>query len=60
MMGLSAGRRHLKNLEGKNEKPKSIEWEWKIWKIWINTDQIKYVKLDEDNFFDIIMELTNG
>jgi hypothetical protein len=34
-----------------------IEWEWKVL---INQKQMQYVELNEDNFFDIVMELTNG
>jgi hypothetical protein len=40
----------------KNEKPKIIEW---VWKILLNKGSMTYVKLDEDNFFDVLMELTN-
>jgi len=44
----------------KNEKEKKNEkiiWEWKIL---FNNDHIRYIKLEENNFFDILMGLTNG
>jgi hypothetical protein len=41
----------------KTTGPSKIEWEWKVL---INQNQMQYVELNEDNFFDIVMELTNG
>ncbi|GHT83015.1 hypothetical protein FACS1894137_03100 [Spirochaetia bacterium] len=41
----------------KSEQPKGIEWEWKVL---IENELMRYEKLDEDTFFDIIMELTNA
>ncbi|GHU20758.1 hypothetical protein FACS1894163_13790 [Spirochaetia bacterium] len=44
--------------ETKKSAPLSkIEWEWKVV---INKNQMQYVSLDEENFFDIVMELING
>jgi hypothetical protein len=34
-----------------------IDWEWKIL---INRNQLQYIKLDQENFFDIILGLVNG
>jgi len=43
--------------EKEKVKPKKeISWDWKILD---NKDRIKYIKLNEDNFFDIIMEVMN-
>jgi hypothetical protein len=41
----------------KGEQPKVVEWEWKVF---IKNEQIRYAELNEDVFFDIIMELTNA
>jgi hypothetical protein len=45
------------DLKKKAETSKKVEWEWKIF---LNNDNIEYIKLDENNFFDILMELSNG
>ena len=41
----------------KDKKQEKIIWEWKIL---LNNDQTRYMNLDENNFFDILMGLTNG
>jgi hypothetical protein len=41
----------------KNTVPQKIEW---VWKVLVNNDQMRYVTLNEENFFDILMELIHG
>jgi len=41
----------------KSNQSKPVIWEWKIQLV---DEKIRYIKLDEDNFFDILLELTNG
>jgi hypothetical protein len=41
----------------KTEQPKEVEWEWKVL---LKAEYMRYVELDEDAFFDIIMDLTNA
>jgi hypothetical protein len=43
--------------ERKNEQPKEVEWEWKVL---TKNEYMRYEKLDEDSFFDILMDLTNA
>ncbi|MCL2193413.1 MAG: hypothetical protein FWB78_08465 [Treponema sp.] len=49
--------RERKEHEEKVKPKKEISWDWKILD---NKDRIKYIKLNEDSFFDIIMEVMSA
>lgn len=49
--------RLLSETQEKTEQVKPIIW---VWKIQLVGEKTRYIELDEDNFFDILLELTNG